>query len=121
MYPSFSKGLIPFFSLHWSEYSDFITFYGGLNPVTASLWLTDIIHHHLAIAVLFIFAGHMYKTNWKIGHSLKNILEAHKGPFTGYGHKGIYEIFANSWNAQLSVNLALFGSLSIIVAHHMVC
>ncbi|MBA0818276.1 hypothetical protein Gohar_028186 [Gossypium harknessii] len=25
----------------------------------------------------------MYKTNWGIGHSLKDISEAHKGPFTG--------------------------------------
>ncbi|KAJ1681781.1 hypothetical protein LUZ63_022995 [Rhynchospora breviuscula] len=61
----------------------------------------------------------MYKTNWGIGHSLKDILEAHKGPFTGQGHKGLYEIFTTSWHAQLSLNLAMLGSLTIIVAHHM--
>nr|YP_009541097.1 photosystem I P700 apoprotein A1 [Lepocinclis steinii]AYQ93593.1 photosystem I P700 apoprotein A1 [Lepocinclis steinii] len=119
LYPSFSKGLAPFFTLNWSEYSDFLTFNGGLNPVTGGLWLTDVVHHHLAIAVLFIFAGHMYKTNWGIGHDMKVMLEAHKGPLTGTGHRGLYEIFTNSWHAQLSLNLALFGSLSIIVAHHM--
>ena len=119
LFPSFSKGLVPFFGFHWSEYSDFLTFRGGLNPVTGSLWLTDVVHHHLALAVLFIFAGHMYKTNWSIGHSMKQLLEAHKGPLTGNGHKGLYEIFTNSWHAQLSLNLAMFGSLSIIVAHHM--
>ncbi|KAK8959620.1 hypothetical protein KSP40_PGU001906 [Platanthera guangdongensis] len=27
--------------------------------------------------------GHMYRTNWAIVHGLKDILEAHKGPFTG--------------------------------------
>ncbi len=49
-------------------------------------------HHHLAIAILFLIAGHTYKTNFGIGHSIKEILKAHKGPFTGEGHKGIYEI-----------------------------
>ena len=119
LFPSFSKGLAPFFTLNWSEYNDFLTFNGGLNPVTGGLWLTDVVHHHLALAVLFIFAGHMYKTNWGIGHDIKVMLEAHKGPLTGNGHRGLYEIFTNSWHAQLSLNLALMGSLSIIVAHHM--
>eukprot|EP00975_Prorocentrum_lima_P071716 12939272-Prorocentrum_lima.AAC.3 len=88
LYPSFEKGLAPFFSFNWSEYSDFLTFKGGLNPVTGGLWLSDTAHHHLALAVLFLFAGHMYRTNFGIGHSIKEILEAHKGPFTGEGHKG---------------------------------
>ncbi len=119
LYPSFNKGLAPFFSLHWNEYADFLTFKGGLNPVTGGLWLTDIAHHHLALAILFIVAGHMYRTNWGIGHSMKEILEAHKGPFTGDGHNGLYEILTNSWHAQLAINLAMVGSLSIIVSHHM--
>ncbi|MEG4072539.1 photosystem I core protein PsaA [Microcoleus sp. Pol14C2] len=119
IYPSFAKGLTPFFTLNWGAYTDFLTFKGGLNPTTGGLWLTDTTHHHLALAVLFIVAGHMYRTNWGIGHSMKEILENHKGPFTGEGHKGLYEILTNSWHAQLSINLALMGSLSIIVAHHM--
>src|SRR6478609_7674048 len=60
LYPSFQKGLVPFFSGNWGEYSDFLTFKGGVNPVTGGLWLTDTAHHHLALAVLFIFAHHMY-------------------------------------------------------------
>jgi len=119
LYPSFAKGLAPFFGGNWNEYSDFLTFKGGLNPVTGGLWLSDTAHHHLALAVLFLFAGHMYRTNWGIGHSMKEILEAHKGPFTGEGHKGLYEILTTSWHAQLAINLAMMGSLSIIVAHHM--
>ena len=119
LYPSFKKGLLPFFTLNWGEYSDFLTFKGGLNPITGSLWLSDTAHHHLALAVLFIFAGHMYRTNWGIGHSMKEILESHKGPLTGEGHKGLYEILTTSWHAQLAINLAMMGSLSIIVAHHM--
>merc|ERR1712060_398276 len=73
---------------------------GGLNPITGSLWLSDTAHHHLVLAVLFIIAGHMYRTNWSIGHSMK-------------------EILTTSWHAQLAINLAMMGSLSIIVAHHM--
>ncbi|MBP0007116.1 MULTISPECIES: photosystem I core protein PsaA [unclassified Roseofilum] len=123
LYPSVEwgglGGIQPFFTLNWGAFSDFLTFKGGLNPVTGGLWLSDTAHHHLAIAVLFIIAGHMYRTNWGIGHSMKEILEAHKGPFTGEGHKGLYEIFTTSWHAQLALNLALLGSLSIIVAHHM--
>jgi photosystem I P700 chlorophyll a apoprotein A1 len=119
LYPSFGKGLLPFFTLNWSVYSDFLTFKGGLNPLNGGLWLSDAAHHHLAISVLFIIAGHMYRTNWGIGHSMKEILEAHKGPFTGEGHKGLYEILTTSWHAQLAINLAMIGSLSIIVAHHM--
>ena len=119
LYPSFKEGLVPFFTLDWSKYSDILTFKGGLNPTTASLWLTDVAHHHLAIAVLFIIAGHMYRTNFGIGHSMKEILEAHNGPFTGNGHKGLYEVLTTSWHAQLAINLAMLGSLTIIIAHHM--
>jgi photosystem I P700 chlorophyll a apoprotein A1 len=119
LYPSFAEGIKPFFTLNWGVYSDFLTFKGGLNPVTGGLWMTDIAHHHVAIAVLFIVAGHMYRTNWGIGHSMKEILEGHKGPLTGEGHKGLYEILTTSWHAQLAVNLALLGSLTIIVAQHM--
>jgi photosystem I P700 chlorophyll a apoprotein A1 len=119
LYPSFAQGLTPFWTLNWGQYADFLTFKGGLNPVTGGLWLTDIAHHHLAIAVIFLIAGHQYRTNWGIGHSIKTILENHKGPFTGTGHKGIYENLTTSWHAQLAVNLASVGSISILVAHHM--
>ena len=119
LYPGFASGLTPFFTLNWGAYADILTFKGGLNPVTGGLWMTDISNHHLAIAVLFIVAGHMYRTNWGIGHNIKDILEAHKGPFTGEGHKGLYENLTTSWHAQLATNLAFLGSLTIIIAHHM--
>jgi photosystem I P700 chlorophyll a apoprotein A1 len=76
MFPSFAQGLTPFFTLNWGAYSDFLTFKGGLNPVTGGLWMTDIAHHHVAIAVMFLVAGHMYRTNWVIGHSIKEILRS---------------------------------------------
>ena len=85
--------------------------------------MTDIAHHHVAIAVMFIVAGHMYRTNWGIGHSIKEIHEGQKGdpllfPATN-GHDGLYDFMTNSWHAQLAVNLAIGGSVSIIVAQHM--
>lgn len=122
IYPSFAQGITPFFTLNWGVYADFLTFKGGLNPVTGGLWLSDTAHHHLALAVLFIVAGHMYRTNWGIGHSMKEILDGHKGDpvlFGGEGHKGLYEVLTTSWHAQLAINLALLGSLTIIIAHHM--
>ncbi|KAF3638250.1 Photosystem I chlorophyll a apoprotein A1 [Capsicum annuum] len=93
--------------------------FAGLDPVTGGLRMTDIAHHHLAIVILFLIAGHMYKTNWGIGHGLKDFLEAHKGPFIGQGHKGLYEILTTSWHAQLSLNLDMLGSLTIVVAYYM--
>ncbi len=47
----------------------------NVNPVTGGLWLSDTAHHHVAIAVLFLVAGHQYRTNWGIGHSIKEILD----------------------------------------------
>uniref|UniRef100_A0A453RUV1 Photosystem I P700 chlorophyll a apoprotein A1 n=1 Tax=Aegilops tauschii subsp. strangulata TaxID=200361 RepID=A0A453RUV1_AEGTS len=119
LYPSFAEGATPFFTLNCTKYAEFLTFRGRLDPVTGGLWLTDTAHHHLAIAILFLIACHMYRTNWGIGHGLKDILEAHKGPFTGQGHKGLYEILTTSWHAQLSLNLAMLGSTTIVVDHHM--
>jgi photosystem I P700 chlorophyll a apoprotein A1 len=65
----------------------------------------------------FILSSRSY-VPYKLGYWSQHE-EAHKGPFTGEGHVGLYEILTTSWHAQLAINLALFGSLSIIVAHHM--
>ncbi|MCD7451984.1 hypothetical protein HAX54_014594 [Datura stramonium] len=54
-----------------------LTLLGGFHPQTQSLGLTDIAHHHLAIAFIFLVAGHMYRTNFGIGHSMKDLLDAH--------------------------------------------
>uniref|UniRef100_A0A452Z2F1 Uncharacterized protein n=1 Tax=Aegilops tauschii subsp. strangulata TaxID=200361 RepID=A0A452Z2F1_AEGTS len=36
-----------------------LTLLGGFHPQTQSLWLTDMAHHHLAIAFIFLIAGHI--------------------------------------------------------------
>jgi len=132
-------GLSPFFSGNWTAYSDnpdtvnhifgsqagsgsaILTFLGGFHPETKSLWLTDIAHHHLAIAVLFIFAGHMYRTNFGIGHSMDEILNAHKAPSgkLGQGHSNLYETVNNSLHFQLGLALASLGVITSLVAQHM--
>jgi photosystem I P700 chlorophyll a apoprotein A2 len=137
--PPHPAGLAPFFSGNWGVYAEnpdtaghifgtaqgagsaILTFLGGFHPQTESLWLTDIAHHHLAIAVIFIVAGHMYRTNFGIGHSIKEILEAHRPPQGGLGdgHKGIFETLNNSLHFQLALALASLGVITSLVAQHM--
>jgi photosystem I P700 chlorophyll a apoprotein A2 len=137
-------GLAPFFTGNWGVYAQnpdtaghlfgtttgtgtaILTFLGGFHPQTESLWLTDMAHHHLAIAVLFIIAGHMYRTNFGIGHSIKTILDTHRPPegtpfggALGAGHKGLYDTINNSLHFQLGLALASLGVITSLVAQHM--
>ncbi|BAS56657.1 MULTISPECIES: photosystem I core protein PsaB [Leptolyngbya] len=132
-------GLAPFFTGNWGVYAEnpdtaehifgtaqgsgsaILTFLGGFHPQTESLWLTDMAHHHLAIAVIFIVAGHMYRTNFGIGHSIKDILNAHKPPAGGLGdgHTGLYDTVNNSLHFQLGLALAALGTVTSLVAQHM--
>uniref|UniRef100_K4CYR3 Uncharacterized protein n=1 Tax=Solanum lycopersicum TaxID=4081 RepID=K4CYR3_SOLLC len=96
-------------------------FGGASNP-------KDIVHHYLAIAILFLIAGHMYRTDWGIGHGLKDILESHKGPFTGQGHKAHhiyfmppYPYLATDYGTQLSLfthHMWIGGFLIVGAAAH---
>ena len=135
-------GLGPFFTGNWGVYAQnpdtagqvfgtaegsgtaILTFLGGFHPQTEALWLTDIAHHHLAIGVLFVIAGHMYRTNFGIGHSIREILEAHNPPKgtpgdLGAGHKGLYDTLNNSLHFQLGLALASLGVVTSLVAQHM--
>jgi photosystem I P700 chlorophyll a apoprotein A2 len=132
-------GLAPFFTGNWNVYAEnpdglnqvfnsatgsgtaILTFLGGFHPQTESLWLTDMAHHHLAIAVIFIIAGHMYKTNFGIGHSMREILNAHKPPSgkLGAGHTGMFDTVNNSLHFQLGLALASLGVVTSVVAQHM--
>ena len=135
-------GLAPFFTGNWGVYAQnpdtayqvfgtsegagtaILTFLGGFHPQTEALWLTDIAHHHLAIGCLFVIAGHMYRTNFGIGHSIREILEAHNPPKgtpgdLGAGHKGLYDTINNSLHFQLGLALASLGVVTSLVAQHM--
>jgi photosystem I P700 chlorophyll a apoprotein A2 len=137
-------GLGPFFTGNWGVYAQnpdsvyqafgssegagtaILTFLGGFHPQSEALWLTDIAHHHLAIGCLFVIAGHMYRTNFGIGHSIREILEAHNPPkgtpfggALGAGHKGLYDTINNSLHFQLGLALASLGVVTSLVAQHM--
>ena len=137
--PPHPAGLQPFFTGNWGVYAQnpdtaghvfgtaqgagtaILTFLGGFHPQTESLWLTDMAHHHLAIAVIFIIAGHMYRTNFGIGHTIKEILNTHKPPSgkLGDGHKNMYDTVNNSLHFQLGLALASLGVITSLVAQHM--
>ena len=55
--------------------------------------------------MLCILAGHLYRTQYLIGTSFAELLQAH-------GTTG-----ATSWHYQLAINLAVTGSASIVTAH----
>jgi photosystem I P700 chlorophyll a apoprotein A2 len=62
----------------------------------------------------------MYRINF-IGHSMKEILEAHRPPGgrLGKGHIGLYETVTNSLHMQLGLALAALGVTTSLVAQHI--
>lgn len=51
-----------------------LTFIGGLRLDTASLYMTDVAHHHLGIGILFIWSGHLYKSLYnRFGHRTRDV------------------------------------------------
>ncbi|CAN6459328.1 unnamed protein product [Victoria cruziana] len=98
-----------------------LTLLGGFHPQTQSLWLIDIAHHYLAIAFIFLVARHMYRTNFRIGYSIKDLLEVHSPPGGRLGrrHKGLYDTINNSIHFQLGLALASLGVITSLVAQHM--
>jgi len=137
--PPHPAGLTPFFTGNWTVYAEnpdsashvygtsegagtaILTFLGGFHAQTQALYLSDIAHHQLAIAVVFIIAGHMYRTNFGIGHNMKEILDAHRPPGgrLGAGHVGLFETITNSLHMQLGLALASLGVATSITAQHM--
>jgi photosystem I P700 chlorophyll a apoprotein A2 len=135
--PPHHPGLTPFFTGNWTAYAAnpdsanhvygtsgagtaILTFF-GFHPQTQALYLSDIAHHQLAIAVVFIVAGHMYRTNFGIGHNMKEILDAHRPPGgrLGAGHTGLFETITNSLHMQLGLALASLGVATSLTAQHM--
>ncbi|KAL4184127.1 hypothetical protein AMTRI_Chr11g101820 [Amborella trichopoda] len=94
----------------------------GLGPLLTGQWnLYAQNPDSSAIAFVFIVAGHMYRTNFGIGHSIKDLLEAHTPPGgrLGRAHKGLYDTINNSIHFQLGLALASLGVLTSLVAQHM--
>mmetsp|Transcript_97306 Transcript_97306/g.225575 ORF Transcript_97306/g.225575 Transcript_97306/m.225575 type:complete len:324 (-) Transcript_97306:709-1680(-) len=106
------KGLYPFYTGNWSLYSQgnnpILTFLGGLKSDTASLFLTDIAHHHLAVGILFVWACHLYSSLYKaFAHRIRDVLFVN-------GNSGLM-ISSLGKSLQLNLSLALAG-LSVITA-----
>ena len=91
--------------LDWASAGGLVSWLGGWNPSTGSLWLSDVVHHHLAVGILAILAGHMYRTQYSLGTSMSLLLRAHRATA------------ANSWHAQLAINLGVLGTGSILFGH----
>ncbi|PPS13546.1 hypothetical protein GOBAR_AA07027 [Gossypium barbadense] len=81
----------------------------------------DVLPHPQGYCNSFPNSGHMYRTNFEIGHSIKDLLEAHipPGGRLGRGHKGLYDIINNSIHFQLGLALASLGVITSLVAQHM--
>jgi photosystem I P700 chlorophyll a apoprotein A2 len=57
------------------EVGAYLTFLGGLKSDTASLYLSDIAHHHLALGVFAVACGHIYASlNKSFGHRIRDVL-----------------------------------------------
>jgi photosystem I P700 chlorophyll a apoprotein A2 len=91
-----------YYPFHDNNAPQMLTFLGGLKSDTASLYLTDIAHHHLAVGVLFIWAGHLYLSLYKaLGHKI--------------GH-----VFVNgSLQLQLSLGLVVSSVITSLLAQQM--
>ena len=50
LYPGFGAGIGAFFSGDWAAYSDFLTFKGGLNPVTGHRIQTTLEGEEVAVS-----------------------------------------------------------------------
>jgi len=91
-----------------------LTFLGGLKSDTASLYLTDIAHHHLAVGVLFVWAGHVYSSFYKgFGHRIRDVLfvNGNSGP--------MISLLGKSLHLQLSLALAGLSVITSVVAQHI--
>jgi hypothetical protein len=74
----------------------------GSRPLSWMSSLTDVAHHQLAVAVVFLVAGHLYRTQFSIGTRLTSLLASHRATFV------------NTWHTQLAINLGFLGTAN----HH---
>jgi len=132
-----NQGLYPFYTGNWVLYSlgvdndhifgstvsnrstvgnaqAILTFLGGFKSDTASLYLTDIAHHHLAVGILFVWAGHVYSSFKKgFGHRIRDVLFVN-------GNSGLMiSSIGKSLHLQLSLALAGVSVITSVVGQHI--
>ena len=101
---------------NWRQLFLLITFEGGIKSNTCSLYLTDIIHHHLAVGIVFVLSTHLYYFLYKgFGIRLNDLFKLN-------GTVGSIIIkLCKSSNIQLSLACAGLGVITSVVAQHMYC
>ena len=119
------SGHLVYVALHWApnweqgsnsltQLCSLLTFEGGLQPDTCSLYCTDLAHHHLAVGILFVLAAHLYASVYKgVGIRLSDALK-----LNGNSGSTISEL-AKSLHVQLSLACAGLGVCTSVVAQHM--
>jgi photosystem I P700 chlorophyll a apoprotein A2 len=93
-----------------------LTCNGGLNWVsTHSLYLTDIAHHHLALGVLLVWAGHVYSSFFKaFGHRVRSVL------YIGtHISSSLISRPLNSLHLKLAQSSAICGLVTAMVSQHI--
>jgi photosystem I P700 chlorophyll a apoprotein A1 len=95
LFPGFGVGPKVNFALYLPSSHDLF------NPSTASIFLGQIAFHHFALGVVFIIVG-------LIGYLTRNSISLAK-----------LQHSQKTWHSQLSINLAVCASCSIVFAHHV--
>jgi len=102
IFPGFGSGPINI-SLYLPTGVDVSIFF--MNPSTGSIMLGQIAAHHIAIGLVLIVGG-------LVGFALQSSSPLAKISL------GVASL-SHSWHAQLSINMAITGSASIVFAHHI--
>ncbi|GJV45872.1 photosystem I P700 apoprotein A2 [Tanacetum coccineum] len=117
------SGLFGVNSLAWTRHLVHVAILASKGEYVRWNNFLDVLPHpqglgslFTAIAFIFLIAGHMYKTNFGIGHSMKDLLDAHipLGGRLGRGHKGLYDTINNSIHFQLGLALASLGVITYL-------
>ncbi|PHT73120.1 Photosystem I chlorophyll a apoprotein A2 [Capsicum annuum] len=93
-----------------------ISLIAGLFGVSSLAWIGHLVHVAISAS-----RGEYVRTNFEIGHSMKDLLDAHipPGGRLGRGHKGLYDTINNSLHFQLGLALASLGVITSLVAQQM--
>ena len=101
---------------NWTQLCSLLTFEGGIQSNTCSLYLTDMAHHHLGVGILFVLSTHLYLSLYKgFGVRLSDLFK-----LNGNAHLMISK-FGKSLHLQLSLACAGLGVYTSVVGQHMYC
>ncbi len=95
-----------------------LTFIGSLSSTSNSLQLTDIVHHHLAIGIIAIWSGHMYRSIVSgLGNRMREITHASSSSNTGQYSSLL--VASSGYELELCISLSGLGVVTSVVAQHL--